>query len=138
MEYQRTTFILFICLIVLISCSAPEVQPTETSQIARSQTATPPRFVTNTPPQVTLVPTNTVQVRTPRPTLDLNLSLEDKLITIAETNGYCDFPCFWGLAPRETSHRSVLIQLERIGMNYKVEGQKILASITYSSIFQSN
>jgi hypothetical protein len=54
-----------------------------------------PRFSPN--PTITITPEATLSIQ----------EVEKKIELYAQTNGNCDFPCFWGLEPEKTSQQQM-------------------------------
>lgn len=106
MEYIKYTrgWLLIIIALILTQCNPNSISQnsTNTTQITPSETGT----ATHRP---TLTPTLT---RTPRPTRTPSWTpvatlppeqAQSLLAELVETNGGCDYPCWWGIVPGETT-----------------------------------
>lgn len=93
-----------------VATATPTPSVTNTIAASPTSTHTPALAVTST-----ATPTRTPRpTRTPAPTPTPTLSpdAERRLVeTLLETNGGCEFPCWWRITPGETSWEDALVKL---------------------------
>jgi hypothetical protein len=104
MKFRAILFQLLLYVGFIVSCN---------SQTLTDSSETSPPLDTEIKPTKTLTPTNTlIPTATQTPTLAATwtplptLSEEDRIDIIRiliETNGWCRFPCWWGITPGETT-----------------------------------
>lgn len=104
MKVRAILFQLLLCVGFTVSCN---------SQSLPNSSETSPPLVEEIKPTITLSPTNTlIPTATQTPTLAATwtplptLSKDDKIDIVRiliETNGWCRFPCWWGITPGETT-----------------------------------
>lgn len=99
------------CLLSLIACQPPALSPSQeaTEMALPMPTHTPIPTLTSiaTPlpptPTITLMPTLApIVTRTPLPALPPDEAL-NRVLELYETNGGCQYPCWWGIIPGETT-----------------------------------
>jgi hypothetical protein len=108
----RTHHFSFLLLILfMVACTTPGQD--QKTQIIPTGTLTPTKLPTITPVPI-FTPTMTT---IPSPTPQMTLSLEDKrdkVRELQETNGGCNWPCWWGITPGKTSFEDVKSFLDGI------------------------
>lgn len=125
--------------ILLSGCAAPTDVPTTASETSPPTVSRSPS--TSTPnPSPTTIPTSTrTPTWVPLPTLPPAEALA-KVQELLETNGGCDFPCWWGITPGQTTLVETGEFFGHFGIplvSKSFEGKKY-AGIDYSSVDSLN
>ena len=118
MKFTRMSYLVVLlgCILFLVGCNPVEMQASKTAADfpSPSQTNTMTRtttpFLTTTPTLTATIEPSSTKTKsptltpswTPRPTLPLDEAIET-VQELIRTNGGCEFPCWWGLVPGETT-----------------------------------
>ena len=117
------TFVLLICLSVSMVYCGPE-RKREIVPVPVDLTSYPMVLrEVDIPRPVTLAPPLQALIVTPTPLLP-EASVLESILALYETNGNCELPCWWGVAPGRTHASQVIEQLGPLGHIYITEMSK--------------